>query len=217
MYDSTFEVLKTKFLDSFKDKHNFELIEINIDTPNFSQDATVQSKFGGGLEIWKSRLTYILQIIETSKEGEVFLFSDVDIVFYNPLLQAINDVYIDQDIVFLREVFDGIYEPQSGNINFGFNMIRCSPKTHRFFSDILLKVIDTGLWEQLLINHTLYSTNDYNLNWSLFPPSFFSSSVGLHRLNTEIKNIVLYHANAAVTVDQKLGYMHHVNLILRSV
>jgi hypothetical protein len=216
MYDSTFEELKNKCLDSFLDKDSFELIDINIDTPIFADDCPLHLKFGGGFDIWKSRLIYILQIIENTKEGEPFIFSDVDIVFYRPLLPALNEVYDNHDILFLRELYEGIHEPQFGNINFGFNMIRSSDKTHKFFSDILKQVNETGLWEQLLINKNLYADNNYDLKWMLFPPTFFSSSVGTNRLNNEIKNVVLYHANCATTKQQKLEFMSYVDSILVS-
>lgn len=210
MYDDNFKQLTSKFLSSIKDKENFDLIDINIDSPVFSDDYPEHLKYGGGIDIWKSRLIHIINIIDSCNENEHFLFSDVDIVLYKPLMPELNVVIKDHDIIFLREIFDGIH-PQGGNINFGFNLIRANQKTRRFFVDIFDKVKNEGAWEQQLINQTLYNYNSYDLNWTLFPPEFFSRSIGLEHLN---KNIVLYHANCAVTTEKKLTHMEEVDQII---
>jgi hypothetical protein len=230
MSDPLFEDLKQNFINSIKDKENFNLIEIPIDTPQFDEECPEHCKFGGGFNTWQSKLSGMINGINQTKEGEYFVFSDVDVVVYRPLLSAINQVIKDQDVIFLREFFDdqekqrlkeyydktldGNYDMQLGNINIGFNVIRSCDKTHRFFSDILKMIVDTGLLEQSLINKTLYSPNDYDLKWDLFPPEFFSTSIGLHHIHNEIKDVVLYHANCAVKKQTKLEYMYHIDSVI---
>ena len=230
MSDPEFEDLKKNFINSIKDKENFNLIEIPITTPQFSEDCPEHYKFGGGFNTWQSKLSGMINGINQTKEGEYFIFSDVDVVVYKPLLDSINQIVKDQDVIFLREFFndqekqqlkeyydktlDGNYDMQLGNINIGFNLIKSCDKTHRFFSDILNMIIETGVLEQYLINKILYSPNGYDLNWELFPSEFFSTSIGLHHIHNEIKDVVLYHANCAVKKQTKFEYMHHIDSVI---
>ena len=214
MSDPLFEDLKQNFINSVKDTENLNLIEIPITTPQFDEDCPEHYKNGGGIDIWKSRVKNIISIIERSQDNEPFIFSDVDIVFYKPILPILNNLIRSKDVLFLRELFDGVYELQGGNINFGFNIIRSNQKSHRFFNDVLNQVVKTGTWEQMIINQLLYNKNDYDLNWELLPPEFFSTSVGLHHIHKEIKEVVLYHANCAIKKETKFQYMYHIDSVI---
>lgn len=228
--DEEFADMRDKFIESIKDKHNFTIIEIPINSPKFDDECPEHLKNGGGIDIWKLRLSYILDIIKKSNVGEYFVFSDVDIVCYKPLLPKLHNIINNQDVLFLREFYDEqeqmqtkeyynkigetSYEMQAGNINFGFNVIKACDQTYKFFSDILDMVKQTGIWEQSLINKVLYSPHSYDLKWQLLPPEFFSTSVGLHHIHKEIKEVVLYHANCAVKKETKYAYMHHINDVI---
>lgn len=227
--DTEFHDMRNNFINSLKDKDNFTIVDISIDTPRFDTECPEHLKNGGGIDIWKLRLSYIIDIIKKSDPNEYFIFSDVDIVFYKPLLPALNKIIKDQDVLFLREFYDDQdkqrtqeyydaneipYKTQDGNINFGFNVIKACEQTHKFFSDILESVKETGVWEQALINTVLYSQHNYDLQWELLPPEFFSTSVGLHHIHKEIKEVVLYHANCAIKKETKYSYMHHINNVI---
>jgi len=227
MVDSTFYDMRNNFIDSMKDPQNFSLVELPIATPQFEEDSSNYQMQGGGQQLWEWRLLNIINIINNSKPNEYFVFCDVDIVLYKPLLPALEAAVKDNDVLFLREFFDeshkreiqeereratGVpHKLQAGNINFGFNLIKACDETKRFFRDILTLVRQTGLWEQELINRTLYNPHNYNFKWDLFPPTFFSTSVGKHHLNTKIKDVVLYHANCAITAETKYAFMHEIN------
>jgi len=222
--DEEFSDMRDHMIKTIKDKENFEIIEIPINSPQFNSECPDFLKHGGGIDIWKLRLSYILDIIKRSEPNEYFIFSDVDIVFYRPLLPAIQRTINGEDVLFLREFYD--YEQkikdtlntphriQDGNINFGFNIIKSCPKTIKFFSNILDMVNQTGIWEQSLINTVLYTHSDCDLTWNLLPPEFFSTSVGLHHIHKEIKDVVLYHANCAVKKETKYQYMRHIDNVI---
>lgn len=209
MYDDSFSDMRDMFIDNIKD--SYTAIEIKIESPKFDINTPEDLKFGGGIDIWTSRVKNILSIIEQHQDNEPFIFSDIDIVFYKPTLPTINKLIESKDVLFLRELFDGIHTPQGGNINFGFNVIRSNEKSYRFFNDVLNKVLDTEVWEQMIINNLLYNTNDYDLKWDLLPPTFLSTSVGLHNID---KNIMLYHANCAVKKEEKYNLINIVNKLV---
>lgn len=208
MYDDHFTIMKDMFLRNLKD--DFELFDIKVDSPKFESNVDDKLKYGGGIEIWKSRVNNIIEIIRTLENNETFIFSDVDIMFYNPCIPTITDLIKTKDILFLRELYDGIHIPQCGNINFGFNVIKANEKTYRFFCDVLDKVIKTNGWEQKIINEFLYNKNDYDLKWNLLPHTFLSTSVGMSNLN---KNTILFHANCALTLESKFGLINYANSI----
>ncbi len=209
MYDDEFVDMKDMFISKIKDP--FQLIDIKIDSPKFNRFTSESEKFGGGIDIWKLRVNNILNIIKENMNNTPFIFSDIDIVFYKPIIPILNELIEVNDILFLRELFDGIHLPNGGNINFGFNIIRSNEKTYKFFNDVLKKVIETNEWEQKIINNLLYSKNDYELKWSLLPTTFLSTSVGLNNIT---KDTVLYHANCAVTKDSKYYLINQVNKLI---
>ena len=186
MYDDKFTDMKDMFVKSVKDQ--FTIVDIKVDSPKFSESLPEHFKFGGGINIWTSRVRNIITAIQNSPYNEPFIFSDIDIVFYKPILPTLNELVREKDILFLRELFDGIHEPQ-----------------------VLDMVQQTGTWEQKIINNLLYGTNDYDLRWDLLPPTFLSTSVGLNNIN---KNTLLYHANCAVTKQDKYNLISQVNDIV---
>jgi hypothetical protein len=58
MYDDKFLDLKNSFIESVKD--NFNKIEIKINSPVFDVNLPEHLKYGGGIEIWKSRVNNIV-------------------------------------------------------------------------------------------------------------------------------------------------------------
>lgn len=209
MYDNNFTIMKDMFLHNLKD--NFDLNEIRIDSPIFDINLPEHLKYGGGIEIWKSRVNSIIEIIKLLPENEVFVFSDIDIVFYKPVIPTLLNLIKNTDLLFLREFYDGIFELQGGNINFGFNVIRANQKTLKFFQDVILEVSKSNTWEQKVINQLLYNENDYNIEWNLLPATFLSTSVGFKNIN---KDILLYHANCALTNQSKFDLINQVNQIV---
>jgi hypothetical protein len=210
MYDSMVVDMKNMFVDNIKDP--FELIKIEINTPEFNENTDHTLKFGGGIDVWKSRVNNILNIIKESPNNEHFIFSDIDIIFYKPVMPKLYELIENKDVLFLRELFEGIHEWQGGNINFGFNIIRANKKTYNFFDKVRVELERTNGWEQMIINKFLYSPNDFNLNWDLLPPTFLSTSVGLHNIT---KDILMYHANCAVTKESKYNLINQVNEIVQ--
>lgn len=211
MYDNKFVDMKDMFVHNLKDQ--FELIDIKVDSPVFEPNTENNLKSGGGIEIWKSRVNNIIQIIRTLEHNEPFIFSDIDIIFYKPCIPIIVNLIKNYDVLFLRELYDGIHPPQGGNINFGFNIIKANEKTYKFFCDVLDEVVKTNGWEQKIINQFLYNKNNYNLKWNLLPPTFLSKSVGLNNLN---KDTILFHANCLVNVNEKFGLINYVNKIYQT-
>jgi len=213
MYDESFSDLKDIFLSSLKD--DFQLNPIKIPTPIFEDGCKPYKKFGGGFETWKYKISNIIRIIDECDENELFIFSDVDIVFYQSTKNIINKLSIDADILFLREFFEDVRpDIQIGNINIGFMAIRSTPEVRRFFFDVYETMISTNVMEQYVINDILYNKHDYKLTWKLFPPTFCSSSVGIENIN---KDIILYHANCSVGKDQKVEYINKVNSIVQDL
>jgi hypothetical protein len=188
--DSFYLDMKTTFETSFKDifEKKFYLIQNKLDM-DFTKQAC-------GVDIWKFKIEMILYAIEENY-NEIIVISDVDILFYKPVIPIIEESMIGYEMCFQKEW------PEKG-INIGFISIYCNENTLDFWKTVYQEVVDSNKWDQEVVNHLLYNEG-FDISWNLFPSTIWNWSQG--KLD---KNIALHHANCALSKHNKIEQMKYV-------
>jgi hypothetical protein len=193
--DKTFLDMKENFEFSFKDTFNkqYKFLEnINID----------RNKPGSGIDIWKYKTEMIIDAIKKNL-NEIIIISDIDIVFYKPVIPIILKSMVNNDICFQKET------PTSG-INIGFISIYCNTTTLQFWNKVYEILCKSNRWDQEIVNDLIYNHN-YKIKWNLFPSSIWNWSQG--SLN---KNIILHHSNCVSSKEDKFKQMRYVYKFVKS-
>jgi hypothetical protein len=214
MYDEAFTPLRNNFLANLKDE--FELIELKLNKPKFEPNANLSDLYGGGIDVWLEKPKYLLRMIDQCQPDEYFVYSDIDIVFFKPMLPKLNQILIDKDVVFLREIPEGLVPWQggdvAGNCNFGFCIIKACERSKQFFKHVLATIEQTRLMDQTVVNKILFGTPHYNLNWGVLPIEFTTTSfINSNQLNHES---IMFHAICCVDQQEKLGLLAHAQSIV---
>lgn len=98
-YDSSFRPLRDHMFASARDE--FEVRE------DFLEDLSVmKNRAGGGLPTYLYKAQKIKDALDAVEEGEVFLFTDVDIQFFRPVQSIVEASMADADLVMQREFED---------------------------------------------------------------------------------------------------------------
>lgn len=191
--DETFLDMKTNFELSFQEEFDkqFKFIQnLNID----------RKKPGSGVDIWKFKTEMIIDAIKQNT-NEIIIISDIDILFYKPVIPIVLENMSNMDICFQKE------KPNSG-INIGFISILCNETTLQFWNDVYEILCNSNRWDQEIVNDLIYK-HKYNIKWKLFPSSIWNWSQG--NLN---KNIILHHANCVSTKEDKFKQFEYVKNFL---
>jgi len=192
--DDTFLDMKTNFELSFKEEFDkqFKYVKnINID----------RNKPGSGVDIWKFKTEMIIDAIKENMNN-IIIISDIDIIFYKPVIPIILENMINNDICFQKET-------QNSGINIGFISIFCNETTLQFWNEIYEILCNSNRWDQEIVNDMIYNRK-YNIKWKLFPSSIWNWSQG--NLN---KDIILHHANCVSTKEGKFKQMEYVNNFIK--
>jgi hypothetical protein len=184
--DESFLDMKNHFESSFKEdlEKQFTYLEnINID----------RTKPGSGKDIWKFKTEMVVDAIKANK-GDVILISDIDIVFYKPVLPVVLECMNGYEMCFQKETVNH-------GINIGFISIRCNDNTLTFWSKVYEVLCNSNRWDQEIVNDLLYNEK-YDIQWNLFPHCIWNWSQG-----NPNRDIVLHHANCTSTKEGKYQQM----------
>ena len=185
--------LYDKFIDSFPFEPNFDL-----QLRYFNQDC-LSGKFmsNGWLNIMRNKLEYILYSLEETTEGEFFVHSDIDVVFYG---------HIKDDILSLADGFDILFQKDGEKgLCMGFFACVKNPATVSFFKEVLER-LDEFENDQKAVNILIVGSG---LKYGFLPERYFSIGVknGLWSGQESIyvpEGILIHHANWTVGVENKL-------------
>ena len=139
--------------------------------------------------------------------GEVFIWSDIDIVFFRSVAADLEKLMAEsgKDILFQRE---GAGKPE---ICGGFYVLRSTEKLRAFFEDVRAGIhADRGTHDQHVMNGLLPTYP--NLAWGYLPMAYYARTHGW----PPPADIALYHANETMgsdAVGQKIAQFHEVRLI----
>ncbi len=135
---------------------------------------------------WKKGLEFLY-----ANDGQVILFTDVDMVFNKPLVPAILDTMGDADIAVSPESKGDL---KKWGVNVGVLSFRCTAQVRHFVSRVLDEMILRSQWDQFLFNSFLPQSK---LRWKLLPFSFANGRV------PRTPHSILYHATCTLPQPPK--------------
>ncbi len=149
--------------------------------------------------------------------GKVFIFSDVDIQFFSPIQNKIEQLMDGKDMVIQKN------NPQNSSrekICSGFFACRGNKKTLQLWQNVLqLMLHNKKISDQNALNICLKKKSNQNVVWDYLPITFFGGgTLTGHRgyLWTPGKklpipqNIVMHHANWTIGTKNKIAQLRYV-------
>ena len=169
----------------------------------------------------------IEMIINACKKnnGEIFLYSDVDIQFFKPTREVVFNIMANPNIDIVIQ-----QDHPSGTACTGFLACRASERTLLFWlqvRDIMLENIDQhkGIDDQGAFNIAIHSQIEgLNIQWCFLPNTFMGPGMSIgtpwNPGNSLIipKDIVMHHANYTVGISNKIKQLKYVkSVVFKSV
>jgi len=149
----------------------------------------MNGRAGGGIPTYLYKAQKIKDALDATEEGEVFLFTDVDIQFIGPCRDTILESAAGVDLVLQME-FEDI------GVNIGFVAVRNSPASRAFWQHVHAEIVRTQALDQRVVNNALYSgfaERDFGLAWARFPAEIWASSQAF--FGAPPPNLAVHHAN----------------------
>ncbi len=198
VYTKSHEVLiREFFLPSLPDDVDLRLSIYDVDGPGDFLDE-------GFIKTICHKLGLIIESVDQN-EGEVIVWADVDIQFFNSFVEPVRELTSRFDLCCQTETF------ANGDVNTGFIALRCNSDIHHFFERVRNMVVESGRNEQPVVNELIDTGQMEGLGIGRFSHSFYAATHG-----PPPENIILHHANdtAALphkpSLQQKLEQLHSV-------
>ena len=136
--------------------------------------------------IWQ-KIDLVLETL-LQNTGDVIVWSDIDIQFFDVLPEALLVQLGASDIAFQREGHN------TSDVNTGFFVCRCSERTTAFFELVRVALRNNpSTNEQQVINELLRESST-DLDWAYLPFSYYARTHGW----PPPSKLSLYHANGTV-------------------
>lgn len=146
----------------------------NFGTPGYRDSLTLRLE---KLLTWISR-----------HDGEIVMFSDIDVLWLRPFSGFIRAALDGADLVYQSE---GLADPLA--VNGGVFALRCSPAVREFYAGVLAEVVQTGTLDQTVISRRLPASG---LRWRVLPREFANTNL-MHGARVEPETIC-FHAIGSV-------------------
>jgi len=182
--DSHEELFRKHFFPSLEIEQGLDLIVRKI--PQICRTGKLFDK--GWVPTMTLKDEFIVEILRASPDGEICIFSDVDVRFYAPLKEDITRRMVGHDFLFLQDHNDDF-----NCKNAGFFATRVSGKTRNFFEKLLeemRKNPDDGSFEaseQSTLNNLIRSKGMSTLKTKMLPTDEYYTH-GLHSQGVKDKN-----------------------------
>lgn len=200
VYTNETAVLKDIFLNSIKDDWDISMKKW--------EPVGNDGDFGspGFIKLLRHKMEYLIELIQENF-GNIIIWSDVDIQFFNPCTDLINACMADHDILFQAERW-----PEK-EINSGFMVIRCNASTLVLFEHVLkAKMEEMRHIDQTAINNVLNS-NCINIKWDVLPQQFWAFSHG----PVPPRDVVMHHANCTIPIVRRGTRIGSIQLKIRQM
>lgn len=230
-YTNNFKELLNNFLQSIRDT-DLEYFPVNFD---YIYDIEEQKKIqrivqpGGGSQGCKARKNLIDYALMNTQNNEYFIVSDIDIIFYQPIIpyiEALTNSSNCSDIFFQKETDILLENYQTTDVNIGFMIMKNIPSVKSFWDSIYQNVFNNNLWEQPATNEFIknnYITsvesfipkNDILPSISILSTDFFCMShIGCNLSDESLlpRNIILHHATCVLTIEEKLNQFNAIKV-----
>jgi len=181
VYSKENEILKDEwFLKTLQDD-----VEVHFKDIGSFGGASVDFGDANWYKACREKHNYACQAVEEN-QGDLIIYSDVDIQFFDKCIPAIVEAMEGKDIVFQSE-----HWPATGEINLGFLCIRCSPKTLKLYREIRdMEFEKLPVADQTAMN-MLLKDGKHDIQWGVFPTKIWARSHG----NIPPDDILMHHAN----------------------
>ena len=212
-YDDDWSEMKDHFEQSFKDTWDTVVINTTQIDPNSKLDTTDsrvtptsdRSQIGGGMGSWLTKVNLIIDQVQDGFTNEIVTVADTDIIFYKPVQPLINHCMKQVDMCFQKE--NWVTHPRK-LVNIGFISMRCNLQVLQFWERVREVIQQKREWDQQVVNTLLQQ--GWPVKWSHFPPSVFCKTQQMVP-----RDLVLHHANAAKTMQQKMDQFREVRATWR--
>ncbi|MGC4016773.1 MAG: putative nucleotide-diphospho-sugar transferase [Luteolibacter sp.] len=160
------------------------------------------------LECIRRKIDLIVRSMEEN-DGQVILWSDVDIIFLDGTAADLEATYeaSGKDILFQTE------SPKTPEVNTGFIVCRASPAVADFFRNVGARLAaDPGKNEQAIVNEML--AEGIALSWGKLPVKYYARTHGW----PAPADIFIYHANYTAGKDgigQKIRQFRELHAVRR--
>ena len=134
-----------------------------------------------------SKVDLILESLQQNA-GEIVVWSDVDIRFFDITPEILTACLGEHDIVFQREGH------KDTDINCGFFVCRCTNRLSKFFEMVKEGLLQDPVANDQMIINRLLSNASLDLLWAYLPFSFYARTHGW----PPPQKLALYHANATM-------------------
>jgi hypothetical protein len=207
MYTSNFDPMLVRFLSGLRD-----ITDINLS--NMTELGKSLAGLGGGAELWRFKIDLLCDLADPAKHGieTVQVMTDIDLMIYDKITPVIMQTLETADIAFQSE------NPELPDANIGVIAFRPSGKVQYFWQAVREILLRDQIWDQLAVNQVLKNIAEPafdNLKIALFPEIFWAYS------QTELVpaarggEIILHHANCAVTMAAKWHQMNRFTTLFR--
>lgn len=189
----------TVFLPWF---HSIETVEPTIPIIYHKveqKSASAEYLSDGWHDTMKDKILYIIDIINNTSD-EWFIYSDIDVQFFKPILGSGSEILAHNDIVLQNDY---------ASICAGFFYCKINDRTKELFKTVLLNMSDYPD-DQTCINDILINKKIPMLQYSLLPEEYFTYGLcgrGIWNNKDTFKvpsNMIIHHANYAIGIENKL-------------
>jgi len=208
-YTSSHVKLKDIWVNSLKDENIERIIK------EFPQECKSGKLFSKG---WKEamlrKVDMILEAIRTNW-GDVVIYSDIDIEFFQPIGEKIMELIGSKDLVIQRDT-------PSGMVCAGFFALRANERTQSLWKGIRNYMIthnersDQKTLNKLLRKNNDNTVNPYGVVWDYLPKEFLGGAT-LTGVGWKVgkklfipSDIAMLHANWAGGIEGKLALLSYV-------
>jgi len=208
-FTDSYKVFLEYFIKTYKWEDSVDLVIQRVD----QNDEDVITQPDTHFKIGKHKFNLILDILKKTQIGDIFIFSDIDMVFCQSYKNKILKNIKNKDLIFsisLQKQSNGTILPQYSS---SFIAIKTSSKTKKFFQDVISNMHDFENCDAAINN--LLSDNRHGLSVG----NFHKDISNINFLNIDpntIDNIVTpndiiaFHANSIKGVDNKLNLLKSV-------
>lgn len=190
-----------RFVNSFSFEPGMDLVIRNI--PQLCSGNILEKDWMKAME---KKIDYVIECLETAKDGEIVIHSDCDVQFFKPFSNDIVKHLQKCDIVFQNDY--------AGKMCAGFFAAKNHKVVRSLFKTVKMKMHEHQN-DQYAMNHyiPLY-VNQHGLSVGTLPEKYFTYGMYNKQWTERIgdnfiipNDIMMHHANWVVGVDDKLKLM----------